>query len=187
MNQHTLEQQMINSTEEQERIIQATLDSPAYRAEKNYVELSGHYTVIERVRLFKVLEEDLVRVVFPVDCGPLEVGSVLAVTCLYDLKKDYNIYGHTICAGPGVNTLLKAIHAPLGSAHPQPGEIGQKEILRFAEYKRALWDRYQLENMDISPQDASDRFVRDFWKSMDRMFGGHCLHNCPDDYHWKGI
>ena len=186
MNLHTLEKQIINATEEQEIIVQKTLDSPAYKAEKNYVEIGGHYTVVERVRLFKYLEDDLVRVVFPVDCGILEVGSILAVTCLYHLKEDYNIYGHTICAGPGVNTLLRAIHAPLGSAHPQPGEKGQKEILHFAEFKRALWDRYLLENLDIGLETASENYVRGFWKSLDRMFGGNVLHNCADDYHWKG-
>jgi hypothetical protein len=186
MHLQTVESQIPNGSEEDERIVQATLDSPAYQAEKNYVEQCEGYTVIERVRLFKHLEENLVRVVFPVECGPLELGSVIAVTCLYDLDKDYNIYGHTICAGPGANTLLRAIHAPLGNAHPQPGEEGQKAIMRFVDFKRALWDRLLLESLDLGEQQATEHFVRDFWKSLDRMFGANTLYNCPDDYHWKG-
>lgn len=186
MHLQTAEQQIVNGTEEDERIVQATLDSPSYQGEKYYVQQCEEYKVVERVRLFKYLEDDLVRVVFPVDCGPLELGSVIAVTCLYDLNANYNIYGHIICAGSGANTLLRAIHAPLGSAHPQPGEKGQKEIMHFVEFKRALWDRYLLENLDLGAKVASEHYVRDFWKSLDRMFGGNVLHNCPDDYHWKG-
>ena len=172
--------------QDRETIVQACLESEAFKAEVIYAERGGHYTVSRDVRLFKVLEDDMLRVVFPVQCGNLEVGSVLAITCLYDTKENYNIYGHTICAGPGVNTLLKSIHAPLGSAHPQPGVLGEKAILRFVAWKEAAWSKFMTEDLDLGSAAASELFVRDFWKALDRMFGGGTLFNCPDDYHWDG-
>lgn len=166
-------------------IVQACLDSDAFKAEVRYAERDGHYKVLRKVRLFKFLENDEVRVVFPVEGGELELGSVIAITCLYDLKNNYNIYGHTICAGPGANALLKAIHAPLGSAHPQPGVDGEKAILRFVDWKNASWDKYLIDSLDLGAAKASEIWTQNFWKALDRMFGGGILHNCPEGYHWK--
>jgi hypothetical protein len=168
------------------RVVQACLDSDGYRAEVRYTERYPEYKVSREPRLYKVLHDGHVRVVFPVECGPIQLASVVAITCLYDIEKGYNVYGHTICAGPGVNVLLKAIHAPLGNANSQPGLLGERAVLRFVDWKRAAWDKFLLDELDLGSEAASDIWKRNFWKALDRLFGGGYLLNCPDDYHWKG-
>ncbi len=181
----------IAAKSEGDRTIQACLDSECFKGEVHYAERSGHHEIERHARLYKKLERDtvrneqLIRVVFPAAPQLIELGSVMAITCLYDLDKGYNIYGHVICAGPGVNGLLKAIHAPMGSTHPQPGVAGERAIMHFVDWKRAEWDRFLIDELDRGRQAASEQYVANFWKAMDRMFGGGCLLNCPDSYHWK--
>lgn len=178
-------------TPEQQHIVQACLDSECFKAEVHYAERSGHHRILRAPRLYKKLDRDeargeqLVRVVFPAADQLIELGSVLAITCLYDLDRGYNIYGHVICAGPGVNGLLKAIHAPMGSAHPQPGAAGERAIMHFVEWKRAEWDRFLIDELDRGRRAASELHIQNFWKALDRMFGGGYLCNCPDAYHWR--
>ena len=167
-------------------VIQTVLNSEGYRAEVRYTERHPAYKVHREPRLYKVLHDGLVRVAFPVDCGNIQLASIIAITCLYDIEKNYNIYGHAICAGPGVNPLLKAIHAPLGNANSQPGAAGEKAVLRFAEWKRAAWDKFLIDELDLGSTAASKIWIRSFWKALDRLFGGGHLCNCPDDYHWNG-
>ncbi len=176
---------------EEERIIQACLDSECFKSEVHYAERSGHHKIVRSPRLYKELVPDevrserLVRIVFPAEDQNIELGTVLAITCLYDLDKEYNIYGHVICAGPGVNGLLKAIHAPMGSAHPRPGTDGERAIMHFVDWKRAAWDKFLNDELDMGREGASALHIQNFWKSLDRMFGGGYLLNCPDAYHWK--
>lgn len=177
---------------ERDRIVQACLDSECFKAEVHYAERSGHHKIQRVPRLYKVLDRDtergeqLVRVVFPAVDQLIELGSVMAITCLYDLDRRYNIYGHVICAGPGVNGLLKAIHAPMGSAHPLPGTAGERAIMHFVDWKRAEWDRFLIDELARGRKAASDLYIENFWKALDRMFGGGYLLNCPDTYHWRG-
>lgn len=181
-----------DAIEECNAIVQACLDSECFKAEKHYAERSGHHTIEATPRLYKVLDRDrsrdehLVRVVFPAADQLIELGSVLAITCLYDLERQYNIYGHVICAGPGVNGLLKAVHAPMGSAHPLPGIEGERAIMHFVDWKRAEWDRFLIDELDRGRKAASATYIENFWKALDRMFGGGYLLNCPDSYHWRG-
>lgn len=169
---------------EKQQIIDAVRNSECFKAEVHYAERGG-YEIERECRLYKVLEDDLVRVVFPAKPSYMEEGTVLAVTCLYDRAKSYNIYGHTITAGPGVNSLLKSVFAPLGGAHPQAGNAGPKAVLKFVEVKRALWNRFLIEDLDLGNVKASERFVRGFWCALDRMFGGGVLMGVPDDWHWR--
>ncbi len=181
----------IETMTEQERITQAVLDSECFKAEKIYAERSGSHKISLLPRLYKKLDcdekrnENLVRVVFPAEDQLIELGTVIAVTCLYDLDNEYNIYGHVICAGPGVNGLLKAIHAPMGSAHPQPGVAGERAVMHFVDWKRAAWDQFLLAELDHGREHASALYLQNFWKAMDRLFGGGYLLNCPDSYHWR--
>lgn len=170
---------------DRDHVIQTILDSDGFRGETVYTERHPAYKVHREPRLYKVLHDGLVRVVFPVECGNIQLASIIAITTLYDIEKEYNIYGHAICAGPGVNGLLKAIHAPLGNANPQPGVDGEKAVMRFVDWKRAAWDKFLTEELDLGEQEASDIWVRNFWKALDRLFGGGHLCNCPDDYHWS--
>ena len=168
-----------------ESIVQACLDSECVKAEVKYAEAGG-YRISKKVRLYKALEDMQVRVVFPAETEELEEGSVLAITCLYDLEKQENIYGHTICAGPGVNVLLRAIHSPLGKATPQPGQAGDKAVLRFVAWKQAAWGKFLNDELDLGNKEASAIFIRSFWKALDRMFAGGVLQDVPKDWHWQG-
>lgn len=169
---------------EQQQIIDAVLESECFKAEVRYAERGG-YAIDREPRLYKVLEDDLVRVVFPAQPAYMEEGTVLAITCLYDRANGYNIYGHTITAGPGVNSLLKSVFAPLGGAHPQSGNAGPKAVLKFVELKRALWNRFLIEDLDLGNRAAGERFVRGFWRGLDRMFGGQVLMGVSKDWFWK--
>ena len=166
---------------EMERVVEAVRQSECYKAEVRYAERGGHYKVIHEPRLYKVLEENLVRVVFPVEFVPLEEGTVIAVTTLYDLAAEHNIYGHTICAGPGVNVLLKSSLAPLGGAHPQAGNAGLKAIQHFVAWKQASWGKFLNDELEHGPEKASRLWVHNFWKALDRMFGGGYLVDYPLD------
>lgn len=170
---------------EMERIVGECLESECFRAETAYAEGAG-YRVSRQVRLYKELDDDKVRVVFPTEVAELEEGAVVAITCLYDRRRGVNTYAHTICAGPGVNVTLRAIHSPLGRALPQPGVAGEKEVLRFVAWKQAAWGRFLLDELERGPKPAAADWLRGFWKALDRMFGGGVLHNCPDDHHWQG-
>ncbi len=165
-------------------VIEEVRNSECFKAEVRYAARGGYTTELEP-RLYKELEGGLIRVVFPAKPSYMEEGTVLAVTCLYDSNERYNIYGHTICAGPGVNTLLKNVFAPLGGAHPQAGNAGPKAILKFVEVKRALWNRFLIEDLELGNEAAAARAVQGFWTALDRMLGGGHLMNVPDDWHWR--
>jgi hypothetical protein len=165
-------------------IVRACLDSPSFESECAYAEAGG-FPVSRRVRLYKDLDGDLVRVVFPTEVAELEEGAVIAVTCLYSRRRQRNLYAHTICAGPGTNVTLKAVHSPLGRVTPQPGVAGDKAVLHFVEWKRASWGRFLNDELENGNKAASALWIRSFWRAMDRMFGGGVLVDCPDDWHWR--
>ncbi|MBI2434557.1 MAG: hypothetical protein HYV26_16990 [Candidatus Hydrogenedentes bacterium] len=169
---------------EQQRIIAAVRGSENFKAECIYV-ARGNYGVLDQPRLYKVLEDDLVRIVFPTDVQEVEEGAVIAITCLYDRRKEENIYAHTICAGPGVNTLLRTLHAPLGGAHPQAGHAGERAIVKFVEWKQASWGRFLNEELELGQRQASAYWIRSFWKALDRLFGGGYLLNVPEEWYWR--
>jgi hypothetical protein len=168
-----------------EEVITAVRDSVSFQAEVAYAARGG-YTTAEAPRLYKELENGLVRVVFPSTEECLEEGSVIAITCIFDRKTGENVYGHTICAGPGVNALLRAIHSPLGKALPQPGEAGEKAVLHFVGFKQAIWGRFLVEELELGNKTASANWLRSFWMGLDRMFGGGVLMNVPKNWHWMG-
>ncbi len=170
---------------DKDAIVRKVLESDCFANEVTYVEAAG-FRVRREVRLYKELEDDKVRVVFPVDADELEEGGVVAITCLFDRRADRNIYAHTICAGPGANPTLKAVHSPLGRATPQPGVVGDKAVLHFVEWKRVAWGRFLTDELELGNKEAAGRWTRSFWKALDRMFGGGVLFHCPDDYHWRG-
>jgi hypothetical protein len=152
-------------------IVEAIRSSENFKAEARYIGLGG-YTVAETPRLFKYLEDDLVRVVFPTNCTEVCDGAIVTLTTLWDKKNRYNIYAHTICAGPGVNTLFRAIHAPMPSALPQHGKDGEKAILRFVAWKEAAWTRFLNDDLELGAEEASALWLDNFWKALDRLFGG---------------
>lgn len=170
---------------ERAEIIEACRASECFANEVAYANAGG-YRISNQCRLYKELPDGLVRVVFPAETAELEDGAVIAVTCLYDRKKQRNVYAHTICAGPGANPTLRAVHSPLGRVTPQPGVAGDKAVLHFVAWKQASWGRFLVDELELGNKQASAIWTRSFWKALDRMFAGGVLANCPADFHWQG-
>lgn len=152
-------------------IVAAIRASENFKSEARYISHGG-YTVADQPRLFKHLENDLVRVVFPTNCTEVVDGAIVCITCLWDKKERYNIYAHTICAGPGVNTLFRAIYAPMPSALPQHGKDGEKAIMRFVAWKEAAWTKFLNDDLELGSEEASAVWLDNFWRALDRLFGG---------------
>jgi len=155
-------------------IVRTVRESENFKSELRYIGRGG-YEITEGPRLFKHLENNLVRVVFPTTVTRVDAGTIVALVCLYDARERYNVYAHTICAGPGVNALLKAIHSPMPTALPQPGAKGEEAIGKFVAWKEAAWTRFLNEELDVGLDKASAIWIGNFWKALDRMFGGGCL------------
>ncbi len=155
-------------------------DSQNFQSEVRYIARGG-YEAAREPRLFKILENDLVRVVFPTNVREVTEGTVIALVCLYDRRRGENVYAHTICAGPGVNVLLRAFDSPMPQALPQPEPLGPKAIRQFVAWKEAAWVKFLNDELDLGTAKASEIWIANFWKALDRMFGGgHLLAYEPD-------
>lgn len=161
-------------------IIEAVRQSGNFASEVRYIERGG-YRITDEPRLFKPLENGVVRVVFPTTVTEVIEGTVVALVCLYDIRERYNIYAHTICAGPGVNVLLRAGHSPMPQALPQPGKAGERAIAQFVNWKEAAWVKFLNDELELGTEKASTIWIANFWKALDRMFGGgHLLNYDPE-------
>ncbi len=161
-------------------VIRAVTDSENFKAEVRYIARGG-YQVGPEPRLFKLLENDLVRVVFSTTVTEVAEGTIIALVSLYDQKEKCNVYTHTICAGAGVNILLKAMFNPMPQALPQPGREGEKAIAQFVAWKEASWVKFLNDELDLGTPTASAIWLANFWKALDRMFGGNHLVNYDPD------
>lgn len=162
-----------------EAVVAAIRASGNFQSELRYIE-RGQYQLGD-VRLFKYLENDLVRVVFPTNVAEINEGDVIAITCLYDLANDYNIYAHTICAGPGVNVLFRATDNQMPQALPQPVPAGPAAVRKFVAWKEASWVKFLNDELELGTAEASALWIASFWKALDRLFGGGCLLNYDPD------
>ncbi len=154
-----------------QEIVDAVRRSENFRSEVRYL-ARGAYEVADQPRLFKHLENDLVRVVFPTMATELVEGTVVALVCLYDLRENVNVYAHTICAGPAVNVLLRASFTQMPQALPQPGRSGERAVAQFVAWKEAAWVKFLNDELDLGTEEASAVWLANFWKALDRMFGG---------------
>lgn len=165
---------------DRDTIVRAITGSENWKSEIAYVKRGG-YEVVPEPRLFKYLENDVVRVVFPTTVTEVTEGTVVAMVCLYDMKNRYNIYAHTICAGPRVNVMLDARHSQMPQAMPQPGAQGEAAIARFVAWKQAAWGKFLTEELLLGAETASAIWIASFWKALDRMFGHNNLVNYDPD------
>ena len=156
---------------DREQIIGAVRESECFKAEVACL-AGGGFEVPRAPRLLKVLENEKVRVVFPTQVRVVEEGVVVALVCLYDLIAGINVYAHAIFAGPDVNASLKSLFVPTTQAKPQPGVEGNKAILKFVAWKRAAWSKFLNEELDVGTESASAVWIANFWKALDRMYGG---------------
>jgi hypothetical protein len=163
-----------------EEIVAMVHGSENFKSEVRYVARGG-YEVGARPRLFKNLENDLVRVVFPTTVAEVTEGTIVALACLYDRRQNTNVYAHTICAGGGVNILLRTFDNPMPQALPQPEPLGQKSIRQFVAWKEASWVKFLNDELELGTARASQIWIASFWKALDRMFGGGHLVNYEPD------
>ena len=159
---------------DREQIISAVRDSACFVAEAAYVGRNG-FEVADRPRLFKHLEGDRVRLIFPTQVTRIEEGVVVAMVCLFNLETGNNVYAHAISAGPGVNASLKNIFVPEVQTKPQPGIKGNKAILKFVAWKQAAWTKFLNDELELGTDRASAIWMENFWKALDRMYGGGAL------------
>jgi hypothetical protein len=157
-----------------EDVVRKVRESENFRSEVLYIGRGG-YQISPHPRLFKNLEDDLVRVVFPTEVSEVTEGTVVALVCLFDRRQDANVYAHTICAGGGVNVLLRAFDSPMPQAMPQPGPRGPRAIRQFVAWKEASWVKFLNDELEMGTATASEIWIASFWKALDRMFGGGCL------------
>jgi hypothetical protein len=167
--------------DDRQAIIDAVRNSENFKSEVKYVGRGG-YVVAEQPRLFKHLENDVVRVVFPTTVTEVAEGTIVGMVCLYDKKNQYNIYTHTLCAGPGTNILLRAFDSPMPQASPQPQPMGNKAIRQFVAWKEASWVKFLNDELELGTEEASRIWIASFWKALDRMFGhGYLMGFDPDE------
>ena len=156
---------------DQQAIINQVRESACFKAEAGSMARGGFH-VAEGARLFKPLENNLVRLVFPTTLREIDEGSVIALVCLYDLKTEANTYAHPIFAGASVNAALRSLYNPPTQAKPQPGVKGNRAILKFVAWKQAAWGKFLNEELEMGTERASSIWIESFWKALDRMYGG---------------
>lgn len=156
---------------EREAIIRAVTESACFRTECACLERGG-FSIAHRPRLFKRLENDKVRLIFPTTVTEIDFGVGVGLVCLYDLVDRVNLYAHAMFAGPDVNTSLKSLFVPATQAKPQPGLEGNKAILKFAAWKAAAWNKFLTDELELGAARASLTWIESFWKALDRMYGG---------------
>lgn len=132
----------------------------------------GGFPVAETPRLLKVLERNLVRVVFPTTVSEVDEGTAIGLICLYSLDDQATVYAHAVFAGPGANASLRSLFNPPNQAKPQPGIEGNKAILKFVAWKAASWGKFLNDELAMGTLDASRIWLDNFWKALDRMYGG---------------
>jgi len=156
---------------EREAIIAAVNESACFQAECACLKRGG-FEVTSQPRLFKFLENEKVRLIYPTKVREIDFGVGVALVCLYDLGERINIYAHGIFAGPGVNAALESLFVPATQAKPQPGPAGNKAIAKFVAWKRAAWSKFLTEELELGTPRASTVWIESFWKALDRMYGG---------------
>ena len=157
--------------QEKQRIVDAVRQSGAFEAEAGSFGRSG-FPVRSRPGLFKLLEKNLVRLIFPTEVSAVDEGTAVGLVCLYDRNLEKTIYAHAVFAGPSSNASLRSIYNPPNQAKPQPGDDGNRAILKFVAWKQAAWSKFLNDELELGTLRASELWIASFWKALDRMYGG---------------
>lgn len=132
----------------------------------------GGCNVSQTPRLFKLLENDMVRAVFPTESVEVDEGTAIGLICLYSIRERSTVYAHAVFAGPTSNASLRSIFNPPNQTKPQPGIEGNKAIVKFVAWKAAAWGKFLNEELSLGTAEASRIWLDSFWKALDRMYGG---------------
>jgi len=154
-----------------ESIIRAVVESACFKGEVSYLARGG-FEVADRPRLYKHLENQKVRLIFPTRVRVVDEGVAVGLVCLYDAQERVNVYAHAIFAGPTANASLRSLFVPVTQAKPQPGDDGNQAILKFVAWKQAAWGKFLNEELEFGTERASGIWIENFWKALDRMYGG---------------
>lgn len=152
-------------------IVAAVAQSEVFKAEAACLARGG-FEVRLTPRLYKNLENDLVRLVFPTQVGEVDEGTAVGLICLYDRNQSRNVYAHSVFAGPSSNASLRSLYNPPTQAKPQPGDAGNRAILKYVAWKQAAWTKFLNEELELGTRRASAIWLESFWKAIDRMYGG---------------
>jgi hypothetical protein len=164
--------------QEQNKIIATVIQSECFRAESACLGRGGFH-LRPSPRLFKCLENNLVRVIFPTTVREVDEGTAVGLICLYDRTKAINVYAHAAFAGSTTNASLRSLYNPPTQAKPQPGDAGNRAILKFVAWKEAAWTKFLNDELEMGTARASELWLAAFWKALDRMYGGGNL--LPDE------
>jgi len=190
------------SSSRQHEIVRNCLDSPRFIAEKEVVERKDGHEVMLSERIFQYSEDNLARLMFPVESGNLKKNSIIALVLLYDAESDAVIQGNHIWAEPNFGRLAVAIRSLSVDADPRFFHISQKEIFLFHEFTRAIWqlvldEEHTFGNIQCEEhfsgirgniskgamnEIASEFYLKNFWQGMNALFGMGGLHNLPVSY-----
>ncbi len=154
-----------------EEITAEVAQSSCFTAESAWLARGG-FPIQKRPRLFKHLENDLVRLIFPTTVAEVDEGTAVGLVCLYDQRQSQTVYAHAIFAGPSSNASLRSIFNPPTQAKPQPGDAGNRAIVKFVAWKQAAWNRFLCDELELGVAAASRAWLASFWKALDRMYGG---------------
>lgn len=152
-------------------IIAAVAQSEVFKAEAACLARGG-FEVRPRPRLFKHLEKNLVRLIFPTLVSEVDEGTAVGLICLFDQNQSRNVYAHAVFAGPTSNASLRSLYNPPTQAKPQPGDMGNRAILKFVAWKQAAWTKFLNDELELGTPRASTIWLESFWKALDRMYGG---------------
>lgn len=155
----------------QGEIISAVVHSSCFITEAAWLARGG-FPIRPAPRLFKHLENGLVRLIFPTQVTEVDEGTAVGLVCLFDQRPAQTIYAHAIFAGPTSNASLRSIFNPPTQAKPQAGDAGNRAIVKFVAWKQAAWNRFLCDELDLGPAPASRTWLSAFWKALDRMYGG---------------
>jgi hypothetical protein len=156
------------------QVAQAIVESDNFKCEEEYIARGG-YKASHSPRLFKVLEDGQIRVNFPTLIDEIDEGTPLCIVTLYNPEKNMTVYCNPILAGPVVNPCLRYFNSPLSKPHPQPGEAGYAAITQFQQWKAAAWAKFRIEELELGKRIASQNFITQFWRGLDRLLGGNAL------------
>lgn len=156
---------------EREAMIGNVVASPCFKVEAGWLGRGG-FEVRTRPRLFKQLEDEKIRMIFPTHVSVIEEGVAVGLVCLYERTSRTTIYAHAIFAGPTANASLRSLFVPASQTKPQPGVEGNKAILKFVAWKQAAWGKFLNDELEVGTERASITWIEKFWQALDRMYGG---------------
>ena len=153
------------------------IDSPEWKIEAAYAE-RGAFEVFGWPRLIAELEDEHVQMIFPTDAGILQAGSLVALAVVFHRPSRRIRHAHCLCAGPEPEIVLMCGERALGLPGPRSSETGDGARGAYAAWRREAWTEFWLDELHHGLEGASTRWLADFWRALEQLFGGNQLNHC---------